>query len=132
MAHTAGGKVIKAPEPVHGRLSQIQHDGHLLFAGIPSGGHCLQSPVVIHGTLMLPVFMAFYAKMISQQKYAGDVAGSGFDVVRYHSLMVEVSSLPSCYAPIAWAREGTHAVGCQATAPQASIPSLQALVHSRA
>lgn len=32
-----GGKVVKAPEPVHGRLSSIQHNGHSLFTGIPSG-----------------------------------------------------------------------------------------------
>ena len=33
-----GGRVIRAPEPVHGRLSPVLHDGHPLFEDIPSGG----------------------------------------------------------------------------------------------
>lgn len=37
MAVAAGGRVILAPEPVHGRLSALEHNGHELFAGCPSG-----------------------------------------------------------------------------------------------
>ena len=35
LAH--GGQVTHAPEPVHGRLSAVQHNGHPLFRDIPSG-----------------------------------------------------------------------------------------------
>ncbi len=35
LAH--GAAVVRAPEPVHGRLSAVAHAGHALFAGIPSG-----------------------------------------------------------------------------------------------
>jgi para-aminobenzoate synthetase len=31
-----GGGVVSAPEPMHGRVAEIEHDGSLLFAGIPS------------------------------------------------------------------------------------------------
>ena len=37
LAHVHGGRVAKAPEPVHGRLSELRHSGHALMAGIPSG-----------------------------------------------------------------------------------------------
>ena len=40
LAHANGATVRRAPEPVHGRLSNIRHDGHPLFQGIPSGEHC--------------------------------------------------------------------------------------------
>ena len=51
-----GGKVVRGPEPVHGKPVSIKHDGKTLFEGIP-------------------------------QKFA---AG------RYHSLVVERSSIPDC------------------------------------
>ena len=37
MALVHGGSIGRAPEPVHGRLSMLEHNGHPLFAGIPSG-----------------------------------------------------------------------------------------------
>jgi len=51
-----GGRVIRAPELMHGKASEVRHDGKTIFAGI------------------------------SDQFLAG----------RYHSLIVEKQSLPSC------------------------------------
>ncbi|MEP6946487.1 MAG: aminodeoxychorismate/anthranilate synthase component II [Acidobacteriota bacterium] len=31
-----GGKVIRAPEPVHGKPVEIRHDGKTIFAGLPN------------------------------------------------------------------------------------------------
>ena len=51
-----GGNVIRAPELMHGKASEVRHDGKTIFAGIDDG----------------------------------------FLAGRYHSLMVERESLPSC------------------------------------
>jgi len=51
-----GGKVVRAPELMHGKASDIQHDGKTIFAGL----------------------------------------GEQFRAGRYHSLIVEKESLPSC------------------------------------
>ncbi len=51
-----GGRVIRAPECMHGKLSPIRHQGQSVFAGIETG----------------------------------------FEATRYHSLIVERSSLPAC------------------------------------
>ncbi|CAH8357045.1 unnamed protein product [Eruca vesicaria subsp. sativa] len=37
LGYVHGAQVVHAPEPVHGRLSGIEHDGNLLFSDIPSG-----------------------------------------------------------------------------------------------
>ncbi|KAL3160886.1 hypothetical protein ABBQ38_009278 [Trebouxia sp. C0009 RCD-2024] len=66
LAVAFGASIQHAPEPIHGRVSQIQHTSHKLFKHIPSG------------------------------------VGSGFSVVRYHSLAVQEASLPACLQPIAW------------------------------
>jgi anthranilate synthase component II len=51
-----GGKVLRAPAPMHGKISTIKTHGKGLFKGVPKS----------------------------------------FDVTRYHSLLVERASLPSC------------------------------------
>jgi len=51
-----GGKVIRAPEPMHGKLSRIHHQGTGVMKGL----------------------------------------GNPFEATRYHSLLVERSSVPGC------------------------------------
>lgn len=54
IAHHLGGRVVQAPEIVHGKVSAITHDGSSVFAGL----------------------------------------SSAVDVMRYHSLTVDPTSLP--------------------------------------
>jgi anthranilate synthase/aminodeoxychorismate synthase-like glutamine amidotransferase len=66
MADAYGMRVVKAPEPVHGKVSAIEHDGRGLFEG-------LRSPMT---------------------------------VARYHSLVVERSSVTGPFEVSAWTPEG--------------------------
>ncbi|KAI5072005.1 hypothetical protein GOP47_0012111 [Adiantum capillus-veneris] len=66
LGYVNGARVVHAPEPVHGRLSEVEHTSCPLFKDIPSG------------------------------------KGSGFQVVRYHSLMLDTRSLPEDLVPTAW------------------------------
>ena len=61
-----GGKVIRAPQPMHGKLSTITNDGRGIFKGLPKS----------------------------------------FEVTRYHSLIVERASLPTCLEIIAETSDG--------------------------
>jgi anthranilate synthase component II len=61
-----GGKVIRAPILMHGKLSKIFHEGTSLFRGLPDG----------------------------------------FEATRYHSLLVEADTLPSCLVTTARTSDG--------------------------
>lgn len=61
-----GGKVIRAPEIMHGKTSSISHDNKTIFAGLPNP----------------------------------------FPATRYHSLIVERSSLPACLEVTATSPDG--------------------------
>ena len=62
-----GGRIIRAAEPVHGRVSDVFHAGKSVFAGLPS-------PLV---------------------------------ACRYHSLVIEPTSLPAELQVTAWTADGT-------------------------
>ncbi|MDC0712611.1 aminodeoxychorismate/anthranilate synthase component II [Stigmatella sp. ncwal1] len=66
-----GGKVVRAPAPVHGKICSIEHDGSELFRGLPRR----------------------------------------IDVMRYHSLVGEPSTLPACLEVTAQTLEGNILMG---------------------
>jgi anthranilate synthase component 2 len=61
-----GGKVIRAPAPIHGKTSPVRHLGTGLFSRV----------------------------------------SQGFQAGRYHSLVVEASTLPAELEPTAWSPDG--------------------------
>ena len=61
-----GGRVIRAPKPIHGQSSLVYHQDSKLLHGLPSP----------------------------------------FQAGRYHSLIVEESSLPKCLRKTAWTEDG--------------------------
>lgn len=66
IAQYFGARIVRAPEPVHGKVFAMHHDGKGLFEGIPSP----------------------------------------YQVTRYHSLMIEPSSLPDCLEVTATTEDG--------------------------
>jgi len=66
IAQAFGGRIVRAAEPVHGKTSDIDHDGKTVFRG-------LTSP---------------------------------FTATRYHSLIVEESTLPDCFEVSARSTDG--------------------------
>jgi anthranilate synthase/aminodeoxychorismate synthase-like glutamine amidotransferase len=61
-----GADVVRAPKPMHGKISAISHAGTDMLAGLPSP----------------------------------------FTATRYHSLVVERSTLPETLVPTAWTEDG--------------------------
>lgn len=70
LAQVFGGKVITAPEIIHGKTSPILHNYQGIFKGIPNR----------------------------------------FQATRYHSLAVEVASLPDCFSIDAWTENTIMAI----------------------
>jgi anthranilate synthase component 2 len=66
LGQALGGKVVRAPQPMHGKLSAIHHDGSGIFAGL----------------------------------------ANPFNATRYHSLVVERSSLPPALKVTSWTEDG--------------------------
>lgn len=66
IGHVFGGKVVRAPNLMHGKTSAVFHDGRDLFLAMPNP----------------------------------------FAATRYHSLVVERSSLPACLQVNAWTEDG--------------------------
>jgi anthranilate synthase/aminodeoxychorismate synthase-like glutamine amidotransferase len=56
IGHVFGGRIVRAPHPMHGKTSLIRHHGRDVFTGLPAQ----------------------------------------FEAMRYHSLAIELSSLPCC------------------------------------
>lgn len=69
--HAFGGRVIRAPQPMHGKVSPIEHDGRGVFQDIPRR----------------------------------------IEVMRYHSLVGEPSTLPACLEVTARTPEGDLIMG---------------------
>ncbi len=67
IASAYGGQVVRAPQVMHGKTSEIHHDGTGVFAGLPNP----------------------------------------LEATRYHSLIVERSSLPAELRITAWTEDGT-------------------------
>jgi len=60
-----GGQVIRAPKLMHGKTSEIEHDGKTIFAGIPSKMTCTRYHSLIVSDKELPEELEVSARTIN-------------------------------------------------------------------
>ncbi len=57
-----GGKVVRAPAPMHGKISEIEHQGGSVFAGLPSPFHATRYHSLTIEPVGFPAALAVTAK----------------------------------------------------------------------
>jgi para-aminobenzoate synthetase len=99
LGYVHGAKVVHAAEPVHGRLSEIQHNGCQLFHDIPSGKSSGFKVVRYHSLVideeslpkeLIPIAWDSSTDTLSFLKNNSDVISDDFD--RRHSRKSSLSS----------------------------------------
>ncbi|WP_064747392.1 aminodeoxychorismate synthase component I [Lysobacter antibioticus] len=58
IAHAAGGRIVHAPEPFHGRACAVHHDGDGLFAGLPTPFQAIRYHSLIAAAPLPPALIA--------------------------------------------------------------------------
>lgn len=64
MAHSFGGRVIRAPLPMHGKTSLIMHDGKGVFKGLPQGIAVMRYHSLVADASTLPEMLEVTASVI--------------------------------------------------------------------
>jgi anthranilate synthase component 2 len=80
-----GGNVIRAPKLMHGKTSEVEHDGRTIFAGIPSAMTCTRYHSLIVSEEGLPEELEVSARAISETQ--GD--GGTIMALRHRELPIE-------------------------------------------
>lgn len=62
IATTLGGRVVRAPVPMHGKASAVAHEGDALFAGLPSPFVAMRYHSLVVDEATLPACLAVTAR----------------------------------------------------------------------
>lgn len=84
IAAALGGKVIRAPEPVHGRTSFIQHFGTRIFEGVPSPLRVARYHSLIIDEETLPSDLSITARTLDGIPMAVEHASRPLFGVQFH------------------------------------------------
>ena len=70
IAHAFGGRVVRARKPMHGKTSEIRHDGAGLYAGLPNPFPAMRYHSLIVDETALPEYF-----VVTARTEEGDVMG---------------------------------------------------------
>ena len=83
-----GGKVVRAPKLMHGKTSEVAHDGRTIFAGIPSAMTCTRYHSLIVSEEDFPAELEVSARTMA--KDTADAAGdTTIMALRHRELPIE-------------------------------------------
>ena len=83
-----GGNVIRAPKLMHGKTSQVEHDGRTIFAGIPSPMTCTRYHSLIVAEEGLPAELEVSART-AELGPGGTAGGTTIMALRHRKLPIE-------------------------------------------
>jgi len=85
-----GGKVVRAEKLMHGKTSEVEHDGRTIFAGIPSAMTCTRYHSLIVSENGLPKQLEVSARTASgESTNGGKKAGATIMALRHRELPIE-------------------------------------------
>jgi len=106
-----GGRIARAPRPMHGKVSAIDHDGTGLFAGLPSPFEAAR-----YHSLCVPEESLPEALEINARAEDGSVQGLRHGALPIHGLQFHPESVASAHGPLLLANflsiaKGLHGEG---------------------
>ena len=81
-----GGNVVRAPRLMHGKTSEVEHDGRTIFAGIPSAMTCTRYHSLIVSEEGLPGELEISARAVEGEARA---SGGTIMALRHRELPIE-------------------------------------------
>jgi len=84
-----GGNVIRAPKLMHGKTSEVEHDGRTIFAGIASPMTCTRYHSLIVAEEGLPAELEVSAWTTETGAYGGATDGRTIMALRHRELPIE-------------------------------------------
>ncbi len=79
-----GGRVVRAPELMHGKTSTVRHDGRTIFAGIPAQTTCTRYHSLIVSEEGLPEVLEVSARTVEDGRAPGTIMA-----LRHRDLPIE-------------------------------------------